>query len=63
MFVFCLERKNMRKEKRKICGTCKHNKQEVPFGEHYCKNPESDCYECECTFTDSCIDYEERLND
>lgn len=49
----------MNKEKRKICRTCKFRKQEVPFGEYYCQNPDSDCYSCECMDDDSCIDYKE----
>ena len=49
---------NMKMEKKKVCGTCKHSKSEVPFGEFYCDNEESDCYGCECMYDDSCIDYE-----
>jgi hypothetical protein len=48
----------MKVEKKKVCGTCKHSKSEVPFGEFYCDNEESDCYGCECMYDDSCIDYE-----
>lgn len=50
---------NMKMEKKKVCGTCKHSKSEVPFGEFYCDNEESDCYQCECIYDDYCIDYEE----
>ena len=49
----------MKMEKKKVCGTCKHSKSEVPFGEFYCDNEESDCYQCECMYDDYCIDYEE----
>lgn len=45
--------------KRKICGTCKWCRQEVPFGEYICTNEESDCYSCECMYDDHCEDYEE----
>jgi len=48
----------MKAEKRKVCGTCKFSKSEVPFGEFYCDNEESDCYQCECMYDDYCIDYE-----
>lgn len=50
----------MRKDDRKICGTCKWKRQELPFGEAFCDNCESDCYGCECMYDDYCIDYEER---
>lgn len=53
------EREIMKGEKRKVCGTCKHSRVEVPFGEFYCDNEESDCYQCECMYDDYCIDYEE----
>lgn len=57
--AFFLPRKeSMRREKQKICGTCKWRRQEVPFGDYYCENPDSDCYSCECMYDDSCIDYE-----
>ena len=52
----------MKGEKRKVCGTCKHSRVEVPFGEFYCDNEESDCYQCECMYDDYCIDYEEDKN-
>lgn len=48
----------MKGEKRKVCGTCKHSRVEVPFGEFYCDNEESDCYQCECMYDDYCVDYE-----
>ena len=57
---FLLSRKEeMKQGKRKVCGTCKFSKSEVPFGEYYCDNEESDCYQCECMYDDYCIDYKE----
>ena len=46
-------------EKKKICGNCIYSKQEVPFGDFYCTNEESDAYGCENTYTDTCDDFEE----
>lgn len=50
----------MRKDDRKICGTCKWKRQELPFGEAFCDNCKSDCYGCECLYDDYCMDYEEK---
>ena len=47
----------MEKEIKKICGNCKWSKQEVPWGEYYCENPEADAYGCENTYTDSCYEW------
>ena len=43
---------------KKICGNCKWSKQEVPFGDFYCQNPDADAYGCENDYTDSCEDFE-----
>lgn len=51
---------NMEKQ---ICGNCKWSKQEVPFGEYYCENPDADAYGCENTYTDSCPDFEYERED
>ena len=58
--AFILPGKEEMREKRKVCGTCNWCRQEVPFGEFYCENSESDCYGCECMYDDYCMDYEER---
>lgn len=50
----------MKKDDRKICGTCKWKRQELPFSDYYCSNEESDCYTLECEYTDSCCDWEEK---
>lgn len=43
---------------KEICGNCKWSKQEVPFGEYYCENPDADAYGCENTYNDYCEDWE-----
>ena len=46
------------KVEKQICGNCKWSKQEVPFGDYYCTNEESDCYGLENTYNDHCESWE-----
>lgn len=44
---------------RQVCSNCKWSKQEMPFADFFCSNPESDCYGCENMYDTTCDCYEE----
>ena len=51
----------MLSNKPNICGKCKHHRPNpTMFDEWYCENSESDLYECETEYEDTCECFCER---